>query len=74
MRQQAMRKLGDREHEHQIEEQFDIGDAAVLVAVPRPQMIDACRKPTRAEFDSALSGSGIADMVAGQIPACQIQA
>ena len=32
MRQQAVRKLRHREHEDQVEEQLDKGDAAVLMA------------------------------------------
>ena len=41
MLQQSVRKLCDREDEHEIEEQLDEGDAVVLMALPRPQMIAA---------------------------------
>jgi hypothetical protein len=43
MRQQSMRELGDGEHEHQVEEQFDEGDAVMRVTVPGPQVIGAGR-------------------------------
>ena len=43
---QAVRKLRDREHEHQVEEQFDVGDAAVLVAAAGAQVVGARRKRT----------------------------
>ena len=36
-REQSMRKLRDREHEHQIEEQLDHGDPAAVVAAARAQ-------------------------------------
>jgi hypothetical protein len=39
-----MRKLGDGNHEHQVEEQLDKADTAVLVAIPGPTMIGARRK------------------------------
>ena len=42
MLEQPVRKLGDREHEHEVEEQLDEGDAAV--AVPHPQVTGARRK------------------------------
>ena len=39
MLEQAVRKLRHREHEHEVEEQLDEGDAAV--AVPDPQVTGA---------------------------------
>ena len=36
MFEQTVRKLRHREHEHQVEKQFDEGDAMVLVAVAGP--------------------------------------
>ena len=33
MREQRVRDLGDREHENEVEEQFDIGDAVMAVRV-----------------------------------------
>ena len=51
VRQQAVRELRDGEHEHQVEEQLDVGDAAVLVAAAGPKMIGARRKRiSAAEF------------------------
>ena len=44
MLQQAMRQLRDGEHEDQVVEQLDKGDATVLMAVAHPQMADACRE------------------------------
>jgi hypothetical protein len=41
MFEQAMGKLRHGEHEHQVEEQFDEGDAMMLVAAAGPQMAGA---------------------------------
>ena len=41
MFEQAVRKLRHREHEHQVEKQFDGGDARALVAAAGPQMAGA---------------------------------
>jgi hypothetical protein len=39
-----VRELRDREHEHQIEEQLDKGDAVVIVPVPYPKLVRRCRE------------------------------
>ena len=41
VRQQGVRDLCDREDEHQVEEQFDEGDAVMLVRLPLPQQRSA---------------------------------
>ena len=47
MLEQTVRELRDREHEHQVEEQLDVGDAMVLVSVPYPKVICSCREHRR---------------------------
>jgi hypothetical protein len=37
MRDEIVGELGDGKDEHQVEEQLDVGDAAVLVLLPGPQ-------------------------------------
>ena len=49
MSEQAMGKLGDGEDEHEIEEQLDVRDAGVLVAIARTQQV-----PGRRDHESSV--------------------
>ena len=53
-----MRKLRDREHEHQIEEQLDERDVMV-VALPDPQVAGACPHHLRHLLCRHLIASGL---------------
>ena len=43
MLEQPVRELGDGEDEHQIEEQFDVGDTAVFVSTAATEQVPPCR-------------------------------
>ena len=53
MLQQAVRKLRHGEHEDEIKEQLDEGDAAVRVPVSHPQVTGARRKQSHYVIPSA---------------------
>src|SRR5262249_33168555 len=68
MMQQEMRKLRDREYEHEVEEQLDEGDARVAAPAPGAEQIlpPRCRRPVgmvhayslpRARINAAIVGT-----------------